>query len=296
MTKLHDNLSQLFEDVDVQPFLQGMKGLLSIFSKDTDEGKQMRLVLTAIFDKVFKVGAAIMPKIHLGLLQIGIASLRIYIAAKPLIAQLDKLWNSMGDGDLIGSALMFTLDSATGMIIVMVKATEYAVASVNQFIDGLKSLVAGLISAADIGTNFVQGIAQGLDFGVVLEKVKSGVSSVVDTVKNELGIHSPSTVMMKLGQHTATGMAQGIDDGSSRVESAGAALAGSAASGASSSSAGGAAGAGGPGGAGSSSGVTIQVMPGAVVINGASGDTLTLTENALALLLERVALTQGLGQ
>ena len=75
------------------------------------------------------------------------------------------------------------------------------------------------------------------------------------------------------------------------------------AAGAATGAAGGAASMGGGGGAppsvggGGGGGLTVQVMPGAIVIQGGSGDAATtLTENALALIFERVALTQGLGQ
>ena len=314
MTKLHDNIGQLFEDVNIQPFLQGLKGLLSIFSKDSVEGGKMKIILTALFDKVFKIGAAILPKLHLGLLQLGIAALRIYIAAKPLIDQLSKLWDSMGDGNATGDALMFVLDSATAMIIGMVKATELVVGGVNQFIDSMRGLGAVFGSTIDLGKNFITGLLDGLDFTAIIAKVKNGAQAVIDTVKSTLGIHSPSTVMMELGAHTATGMAQGIDAGAQSVQAAAGGLATGAATGAAAgpasamrgsgaspdaSGGGGSSGGGGAPASGSSGGggVSVNVMPGAITITGGSGDAATtLTENALALIFERIALTQGLGQ
>jgi hypothetical protein len=58
----------------------------------------------------------------------------------------------------------------------------------------------------------------------------------------------------------------------------------------------GAAGAKGAAGApagGGSSGASVTIMPGAIVINGAGKDVTEITEEALALVLERVQYAQG---
>jgi hypothetical protein len=83
----------------------------------------------------------------------------------------------------------------------------------------------------------------------------------------------------------AAGAAEGIESGAPKVAASSVGLANAAKGGMAS---GGASPAKGKGG-----GLTIQVAAGAIAIHGGS-DALQLTERALAELLERVAMSQGL--
>ncbi|ELK38876.1 tail tape measure protein TP901 core region protein, partial [Brevibacillus agri BAB-2500] len=59
----------------------------------------------------------------------------------------------------------------------------------------------------------------------VFEKVKSISSLITEGIKDFLGIHSPSRVMMEVGFFTGEGLAQGIEGTQARVSQASADLA-----------------------------------------------------------------------
>lgn len=83
-------------------------------------------------------------------------------------------------------------------------------------LDLVKKLAKGIIdsipkiadAAADLIGGFVQGIVDGLS--AVAKAAKKVASKAVDTVKNFLGIHSPSRVFMQIGEHVINGFAIGI--------------------------------------------------------------------------------------
>jgi predicted nicotinamide N-methyase len=99
--------------------------------------------------------------------------------------------------------------------------------------------------------------------------------------------------MMGIGDNVSQGLAVGITGGEGDVEDAakGAGMAAIAGVGAGAAQAG----SGGAPRAGTNGKrLEVKVEAGAVVIHGAGGDVMALTEEALALLLERVALKAGL--
>lgn len=61
-----------------------------------------------------------------------------------------------------------------------------------------------------IGTAFVDGLLQGIDFSRVQSAVVNFANSVVEWVKSTLGIHSPSTVMAEVGLNIVQGLAEGL--------------------------------------------------------------------------------------
>ena len=165
--------------------------------------------------------------------------------------------------------------------------------SIVQTINGLAARAPGALmgfvtSALSAGANFVLGLVQALmtGQGPVADAAKALALSAKNAVFGALGIASPSRVMLKAGRHTAEGFALGVEAGTDDVEAAAQGTADAATTGASS-------GGGGRGGAGGAVALTVKVEAGAVVINGAGGNVLELTEEALALLLEKVAARAG---
>ena len=76
------------------------------------------------------------------------------------------------------------------------------------------------VQAAEAGKNLVLGFALGIwnSIRVAIETVKSFCGRVVNSIKNFLGIHSPSEVMKELGINTGEGFKLGLDESSSGVE------------------------------------------------------------------------------
>ncbi|NQX67983.1 phage tail tape measure protein [Paenibacillus alba] len=71
----------------------------------------------------------------------------------------------------------------------------------------------------DIGKNVIQGLINGITSmeTVVWDTVKDIAGGITDGIKNFLGIHSPSRVMMEVGFFTTEGLAEGLEGGQNRV-------------------------------------------------------------------------------
>ena len=72
------------------------------------------------------------------------------------------------------------------------------------------------------GYNAAQGFAQGIYDGTpaAVQAAQEMTSQVQSVISSGLDIHSPSRVLMRMGQFTAEGFAEGIEDGMARVEAA----------------------------------------------------------------------------
>lgn len=78
------------------------------------------------------------------------------------------------------------------------------------------------INLFDIGKNIIDGLINGISSmaTAVFKKVKNISSLITDGIKDFLGIHSPSRVMMEVGFFTGEGLAQGIEGTQARVSQA----------------------------------------------------------------------------
>lgn len=85
----------------------------------------------------------------------------------------------------------------------------------------------GSIDLASIGRNIMQGLVRGISSmsGAVKDTVKGIANAIPSGVKKLLGIHSPSRVMMALGEFVGQGLAKGVTGTAKQVASAGKSLA-----------------------------------------------------------------------
>ena len=69
-------------------------------------------------------------------------------------------------------------------------------------------------SALELGTAIINGIVTGLQFGAALvtDAIRGVAQGAINSAKAALGIHSPSAEFAWLGQMSALGMAQGVND------------------------------------------------------------------------------------
>ena len=112
---------------------------------------------------------------------------------------------------LIKAALEIIVTLANGLISNIPKLVKVIPQIVKSIVNGFVSLK-GQIN--DIGKNIVNGVWQGIQSMVswFTSKVKSFFSGIVNSVKNALGIHSPSKVFASIGKYMAEGLGEGWDD------------------------------------------------------------------------------------
>ena len=97
-------------------------------------------------------------------------------------------------------------------IMAVVTAITLLIQYIKSFMDEGKSFPETLLT---IGHNMMTGLFNGLVEGAkkVIDFLKSVAQTIINTFKNILGIHSPSTVMYEIGENVSLGLAEGIEAG-----------------------------------------------------------------------------------
>lgn len=306
--KFTENISKMFEDIDVGPFLEEVRSLFDIFGQAQPSGQAMKSAIGGFFQQTFNVAKAVVPYVKHFLLDLVIYGLKAYIALRPITRWFLDL-RSNATVMLVLSKVFQGLKVAVATVAValgVVVAVFAAVVAASALVaTGIWSLIGSIVAvgasiaetlsglvegAINWGRDFIAGLVGGIKNGAsaVIDAVSNLATSAKDAFKNVLGIHSPSRVMMQMGSFAGQGVADGLTAAVPDVHGAASSLGSVAASGVASGA--------GSGGAGGSSGasVNVTVEAGAIVIQGAGKGAEELTEEAVALLFERVALAQGL--
>lgn len=306
--KAHESFENLFEGVgDTQGFKDFMKSfasLLSIFGQTTTTGKAMKTGLTGALGAIFSVAAKVITWIHVGLLKLGVAGIRLYISLFPTLKYFKQLWDQAKQGghlqkalDGIGIVLGFIGRGVWnlvrpfvwmfGLVMALGAGFVWLVGEIAAFAkNAWKKLKGWYDKASDLAGDFIDGLVDGIEAGAkwVVDAIKGLGTKAMTAFKKTLGIASPSKVFRAFGVNVAQGAAGGIDDGTAQVEEAsrgmGAASVGGASAGAS-------------GAVSSSRSVTVNV--GGITVNGSGGSAMELAEEIVAALNEKLALLQGLG-
>lgn len=278
------NIKHLFEDVDVSPFLAGLKDMVMSFGKGTGAGKTLHEAITTGMNLIFKAAAKALPYVKIGLLMMVKAGLQAYIALKPGIATIQKLWAESAKGGMaskIWNVLAMTLRIAGTSFVLLAQGITKA-------IQGFAVVMGWAGKAKSFAGDFVQGLADGISngTGIVISAIKNLGGSAIDALKGALHISSPSKVAMKIGAFTGQGMAIGLKGAQGDVARA---ATGSATAGTSAMARAGGKSAGGRGA------ITINV--GGITIGSVATaeEAQKLTAEAMADVFDRLAVTQGLG-
>lgn len=98
----------------------------------------------------------------------------------------------------------------TGIISTIPDLVSALPSIIDAIVDGIGALMDSIIQ---VGVNIVEGILQGIESAAdwLTEKVTGFFSGIVDSVKDFLGIHSPSTVFADMGKNMALGLGEGWD-------------------------------------------------------------------------------------
>lgn len=169
----------------------------------------IQIVETLIDNVDMLVDAAI--AIIIGLTEGIINALPRLIEKAPVI--IEKLVTAIVNNvpKLLKAALEIIVTLAKGLISNIPKLVKVIPQIVKSIVNGFVSLM-GQING--IGRNIVNGVWQGIQ-GMVswfTGKVKGFFSGIVNSVKNALGIHSPSKVFASIGKYMAEGLGEGWDD------------------------------------------------------------------------------------
>lgn len=321
--KFMASIGDMFEDIDVGPFMAEVKSLFAIFSAAPASGQAMKAGIGGFFKEVFAIATKVVPLVKHFLLDMVIYGLKAYIALKPIVkairefvtsavgaaiigAVLSSIWNVL---KVIGVAILVVVAAAgvlwAAMIAVSV-AVWTVVGALGTALSGAVAALAGWVAgAATAAYDFVAGLVNGIANGAsqVIGAVTGLAGKATGAFKSALGIASPSKVMLGMGDNMAAGVSEGLEGGAKDVAAASSSVANASVKSMSDGTSG--FGAGAPGGAPSAvapggaapeggGGKSITFAEGSIVINGAGKSALEITEEMIANVLQRMATEGGI--
>jgi hypothetical protein len=237
--KLGETFDDLTKGVDLEPMLKSFKELAGIFALDSWSGQALKQIVS-VFGNDFGgavAGSTPLAKkfiygLILGAQDITIAYLKTRNAIRGMIGP-DTLKNA----DLLKTAVMAgkVAIASIGVAAVTVGAVLAAAAlpvaafalpfvilgaAVYGAIEGVKELAKVDWSAT--GAAIVDGLTNGINAG--WDRLKKAVQGLGEGIKSSfketLGIHSPSAVFAKYGEHTTAGYEEGVGRGGAGAEKA----------------------------------------------------------------------------
>jgi TP901 family phage tail tape measure protein len=113
---------------------------------------------------------------------------------------------------------------SAGEVALWAQATDEEIAALNEkmarnFEQGTQDAAAVMrVGGADVVKGLIDGIAG--EIASVQESGRQVADAVANSAKEQLGVHSPSTVFAEIGQNVDEGLAQGIESGAGSVLSA----------------------------------------------------------------------------
>lgn len=117
--------------------------------------------------------------------------------------------------DVVDAAFNLVISFIDGLTTAIENNTDLVIVAIDNLVNAIGEAFGKVaLGTVDIGINFVRGFIDGLGSMIdqVIDSVKNLASSVVTTLKNVLGIHSPSRVTKWIGEMIDKGMEKGIND------------------------------------------------------------------------------------
>jgi len=282
--KAHERFNKLFDGADPKPFTEGLRDTLSVLDESKPSAQALKFAITSFFNEVFALAGKVGPVLKHTFLELEIGALKMYIAFKPTIREFQKFTDA-GDGLkmfetnlLVTVKLMTLLAEQTALVVNLV--TKVAGANLR------------VASFGALGDSAGTGFADGMKKSKAADAGEEIAAESLKATSKKLEVRSPSRAMMRLGSLTAEGYAQGAQEGLPRVRASGTALADTMLS--ESAYAPASAAAGGPGGAAAGGRQMVVYVGGVNIVGAQAGTAYELTELAMAELLERLALKEGL--
>lgn len=171
--------------------------------------------LTDHQDEIFDAGIQLLEQLIIGITD---NLPQLITAAAELIAKFSAaLISHLPDLLNCGAALLTTLvDGIIRSIENLGEAALACIAKLTGVWDG------SMDEWGHIGENIVTGLLNGITemWDTLVSTVKGKVNGMVSTVKNVLGIHSPSKVFTEIGENVTQGLVNGINTGAPAAEQA----------------------------------------------------------------------------
>lgn len=220
-----DTLASLTRDVNLEPLLEGLHDVLSVFDQSTVSGQAIKELVTLFGDGLSSAVGGSAPLVKTFLKQLLIYILEGTIAFLQIKRQIKETFgpDTIGGVDAMNVALgvaKFAVQSMVYSLVATYAAWRAFEAAVGNVVNSFKALFAvgeqvkkALTGGwSDVGKTIVTGLVSGITGGA--GALTGAITGLADKVKggfkSALGIKSPSKVFEEYGQHTAAGFEKGV--------------------------------------------------------------------------------------
>ena len=201
----------------------GLNLLLALVSGIVQAIPQLVAMLPTIIDTIVSQIVSMLPKI----IETGIQLLNSLVsgiiqAIPQLIAALPQVITSTVNTLVanLPKIIQTGIELIGALISGIIQAIPTLVGALPQVFSAIINAFKG-INWADLGKNIIDGVVQGVKNAAssLINVIKELANSALDSIKETLGIHSPSTVFRdEVGKQIPAGMAQGVEDGMDEQE------------------------------------------------------------------------------
>lgn len=233
-SKAQENLAAMVSGVDLEPALNGLKELLSIFDESTVAGSVLKDILTTGLGGLSQALGVLLPLGKDFFLEFAIGAMEIYLALRPIGRQI-KEWIgpllTAENAATAGKVAVYALAAVFGLV--AAAALISAVVIMGPFVlAGLA--IWGLVSAAQMAWEalgesgreaagwIIEGLVGGILGGIspALSAVANLGTAIADKFKSVLKIGSPSKLFFGYGVNIGEGAEGGIEASAGGVQSA----------------------------------------------------------------------------
>jgi hypothetical protein len=236
--KLKKNFAGLFDGLNIEPVLAGMRVLVDMFDEASVTGQTIKFLFETIFQPLINQAERAAYFVEAFALGFMIGMLKLYIAAKPIIKAIAgffgfddaALEDTLASVTKVGEFFAFVLAGIvtvlgvlTGVVFVATTAAfagfvapfvaagfaiKKVIDVVGEVIDYIKAL-----DLAALGRDMLTGLARGITgaAGFVIDAIKGTIDGAIKSAKSMLGIASPSKVFMGMGENTGDAYAHGVE-------------------------------------------------------------------------------------
>lgn len=255
MSRLRENVAHLFEGLEIEGLLRGLRDVTSLFSQSTAGGRALRTMITALFQPIIGQLEAAGPMVRRFFQGMVIAALRFTIV---VLTVRNAIRDAFGDSELFSGldGAQIALNAGIAVFSLFAGAVTIAAVATGALVAGLAlvatslavlsaPIVAPILAAAAgmyallaagrrfvtwfrgidwsaLGTSLVQGLVRGLERGreLIVESVRGVAETATSALTEALGIRSPSRVFAELGRQIPAGFAVGVEGAAPRASAA----------------------------------------------------------------------------
>ena len=239
--KIREAWSETFEKPDIAGKLKSIIDKFYEFSQKlkltSETGEKIKSTFKGLFSildiikqivggtlkTVFEALAKALGESNINILDITSSVGEAIVSFRDWLKENEYLEKSFGILKTALNGAISIIKKITNVVADFIKSIDFD--KIKAFGSEIRKSISNLVSGIDfnnfkkIGGNIVDGLVKGIRSGI--SKLPNTMieigSSILDTIKDFLGIHSPSTKMEEVGENTVEGLFNGIQNGISKI-------------------------------------------------------------------------------